>query len=67
MQTVACSWNHDGSIIAACGMVMATEKESNQVSFYSAFGVVSEVKVTLYPLINFTLTPNYPYFSTFAL
>lgn len=40
MQTVSCGWNHDGSIFAACGIVMGpTEKESNQVSFYSAYGV----------------------------
>lgn len=42
MQTVSCAWNHDGTLFAVCGTVMgSTEKEFNQVSFYSAHGKVS--------------------------
>ena len=42
IQAVACMWNHDGTILATCGMKNSmNEKESNQVMFYSAYGIVS--------------------------
>uniref|UniRef100_A0A1B0CRZ4 Uncharacterized protein n=1 Tax=Lutzomyia longipalpis TaxID=7200 RepID=A0A1B0CRZ4_LUTLO len=40
MQAISCQWNHDGSILAVCGMKTSmADKESNQAMFYSAYGV----------------------------
>lgn len=42
IQAAALMWNHDGTILATCGMKNSlNEKESNQVMFYSAYGIVS--------------------------
>lgn len=42
LQATDCQWNHDGSVLAVCGMKLnGTEKDTNNVIFYSAFGVVS--------------------------
>lgn len=39
MQAIGCLWNHDGTILAVCGMKQSmSEKESNQVMFYTPFG-----------------------------
>lgn len=39
---VQCLWNHVGSVLAVCGTKMDTmNKESNNVMFYSSFGMVS--------------------------
>lgn len=43
LQATDCQWNHDGSVLAVCGMKQfGSEKDSNIVIFYSAFGVVSK-------------------------
>ncbi|XP_059622220.1 WD repeat-containing protein 35 [Phlebotomus argentipes] len=40
MQAISCQWNHDGAILAVCGMKSSgSDKESNQAMFYSAYGV----------------------------
>ncbi|XP_055618976.1 WD repeat-containing protein 35 [Toxorhynchites rutilus septentrionalis] len=40
MQNIACMWNHDGTIIAVCGMkTNLNDKETNQVLFYTPYGV----------------------------
>lgn len=42
MQAISCMWNHDGTIIAVCGMkTNLNDKETNQVQFYTPYGVVS--------------------------
>lgn len=42
LQATDCQWNHDGSVLAICGMrTNGTEKENNVVLFYSPLGVVS--------------------------
>ena len=42
IQMTSAQWNENGSILAVCGMKNSiNEKESNQVIFYSAYGVVS--------------------------
>ena len=43
MTTVACQWNHDGTILAVAGQMFvpgsgATEKDSNVVQFYNSYG-----------------------------
>lgn len=44
IQPVSCLWNHDGSILAVAGMKNSmSDKDINQVMFYSAFGVVSDI------------------------
>lgn len=41
LQTTDCQWNHDGTVLAVCGMkAFGNEKDSNVVMFYSPFGVV---------------------------
>lgn len=41
MQAVDCLWNHDGSILAVCGIrVDSGEKDSNLVMFYTPMGEV---------------------------
>lgn len=52
IQAVDCKWNHDGTVLAICGMKFATsEKDSNIVMFYSPLGVVSVLQsyATLIP------------------
>lgn len=44
MQAISCLWNHDGSILAVCGMKnpppgVTEPKESNQVMFYDPKGM----------------------------
>lgn len=39
IQAIHSEWNHDGSIVAVCGGSQS-DKDSNEVTFYSAFGVV---------------------------
>ena len=60
MQAVSCSWNHDGTIFAVCGTVTGpSDKEANQVSFYSAYGVVSVQHITLVePVLKYPLSPS---------
>lgn len=42
LQATDCQWNHDGSVLAICGMrAFGSEKDTNVVMFYSPFGVVS--------------------------
>lgn len=42
IQAVDSKWNHDGTILAICGIKLSsTERDSNIVMFYSPFGVVS--------------------------
>lgn len=42
LQATDCQWNHDGSVIAICGIKMyGSEKDTNVVIFYSPYGVVS--------------------------
>lgn len=44
MQAIACAWNHDGSILAVCGMKTTNsnvDKEINQVMFYNPRGMVT--------------------------
>lgn len=42
IQAVDCQWNHDGTLLAICGMKLSTtERDSNMVIFYSPYGVVS--------------------------
>lgn len=44
IQAISCMWNHDGSIIAVCGMkTNLNDKEVNQVQFYTPYGVVSNI------------------------
>lgn len=46
IQAVECKWNHDGTILAICGMKMSTsERDSNMVIFYSPYGVVCSLKL----------------------
>lgn len=41
MQAVDCLWNHDGSILAVCGIrIDSGEKDSNVVIFYTPMGEV---------------------------
>lgn len=41
MQAVDCLWNHDGSLLAVCGIrVESGEKDSNVVIFYTPMGEV---------------------------
>lgn len=41
MQAVDCLWNHDGSILAVCGIrVENGEKDTNVVIFYTPMGEV---------------------------
>lgn len=41
MQAVNCLWNHDGTILAVCGIkTIGNDKDSNLVKFYTAFGVL---------------------------
>lgn len=41
MQAVDCLWNHDGSILAVCGIRIGSgEKDSNVVIFYTPMGEV---------------------------
>lgn len=41
LQAADCQWNHDGSILAVCGIKMyGSDKDTNQVIFYSPLGVV---------------------------
>lgn len=42
MQAVDCLWNHDGSILAVCGIRAGAgiERESNIVMFYTPMGEV---------------------------
>lgn len=42
MQAIGCAWNHDGNILAVCGMKTTSnmDKESNQVMFYNPRGMV---------------------------
>lgn len=41
MQAVNCLWNHDGSILAICGIrVEGGEKDTNVVTFYTPMGEV---------------------------
>jgi WD repeat-containing protein 35 len=40
LQAIYSHWNHDGTILAVCGMKSnLNDKESNQVMFYTSFGV----------------------------
>lgn len=40
LQATDCQWNHDGSVLAVCGMkTFGNDKDSNVVMFYSPFGV----------------------------
>lgn len=42
LQATDCLWNHDGSVLAICGMkAYGGEKDSNLVMFYSPLGTVS--------------------------
>lgn len=42
VQATDCQWNHDGSVLAVCGMkTFGNDKDSNVVMFYSPFGVVN--------------------------
>lgn len=51
LQATDCQWNNDGSVLAVCGMkAYASDKDSNVVMFYSAFGVVSTLR-NLYELL----------------
>lgn len=45
IQAVGCLWNHDGSVLAVCGIKTELEdsKESNVVMFFTAFGVVINI------------------------
>lgn len=54
MQAVDCLWNHDGSILAVCGIrVESGEKDSNVVIFYTPMGEVKHsVNVTEKILTN---------------
>ena len=46
IQMTSAQWNENGSILAVCGMKNSlNEKESNQVIFYSAYGVVSLILI----------------------
>lgn len=39
MQAVDCQWNHDGTVLAVCGVkANINEKDTNFVKFYTAFG-----------------------------
>lgn len=41
MQAVDCLWNHDGTVLAVCGIkTFGNDKDSNLVKFYTAFGVL---------------------------
>lgn len=43
LQATDCQWNHDGSVLAVCGMkAYGSDKDTNIVMFYSPFGVVNE-------------------------
>lgn len=43
LQATDCQWNHDGSVLAVCGIrLYGSEKDTNQVMFYSPFGIVSK-------------------------
>ncbi|XP_049547434.1 WD repeat-containing protein 35 [Anopheles darlingi] len=41
LQAISCMWNHDGTILAICGMKtnLTSDKDSSQVLFYSPYGV----------------------------
>lgn len=42
VHAVDCKWNHDGTILAICGIrLSSSERDSNMVVFYSPYGVVS--------------------------
>jgi WD repeat-containing protein 35 len=41
LQAIGLKWNHDGSILAVCGISNSlSEKDSNHVAFYSPLGNV---------------------------
>lgn len=41
MQAVHCQWNHDGTVLAVCGIkAVVNEKDSNFVKFYSPVGIL---------------------------
>lgn len=45
IMAVGCLWNHEGSILAVCGhKTDMSNKDSNVVMFYTAFGVVSAAR-----------------------
>lgn len=42
MQNISCMWNHDGTVLAICGMKNSpSEKDVNHVMFYTPYGAVS--------------------------
>lgn len=52
LQATDCQWNHDGTVLAVCGMrTYGTEKDSNIVIFYSVFG---DVRLLIDPSIMIT-------------
>lgn len=57
LQTTDCEWNHDGSVLAVCGMkTLGSEKDTNIVMFYSSFGVVCIMEIIYKKILfNFIL------------
>lgn len=48
LQATDCQWNHDGTVLAVCGMkTFGSDKDSNVVMFYSPFGVVNNIVVVV--------------------
>jgi len=48
MQAISCLWNNDGTILGVCGIRnqnIANDKETNQIMFFTPFGVVSLGKI----------------------